>query len=457
VRQPFQLPPLERAAQLALAITVVVFVFGSSSVADLNVQGHKLRWACLIGLAFVALAWAASRRRADLPWSPFAAVGAIAGLALISTLWSVRPRLTFERASSLTIVLVIAGALAFAAAGRAASVERLLDAVLAAASLVALAGIGLWVVSPNTAVIAADEGNPSRFRGLGENPNTVPMLFAVALPLATLLVLDGRRPRRRAVGLAAFLLLEGSIVASGSRGALVSAVGAVAFVAVVTLTSWPRRIGAVVIVGAVFLVSVGIMEIPKPLPPATTAPPATSQPASKPAPSSQYLDAQLLLRLEDDIGHPPYGSTAPTYHRHFLGTSGRIEAWRGAIKQALQRPIAGYGFGTESKVFVDRYVTFYGGLPENTYIGLFLQVGLAGLVAFALAILALARIAWQRLPELSRESRARTVAAGGMLVAGLLLGLGQSYIYSVGNVATLSVWVGALLVVAAAVPEKVSS
>ena len=57
-----------------------------------------------------------------------------------------------------------------------------------------------------------------------------------------------------------------------------------------------------------------------------------------------------------------------------LSSSGRFEAWRGAIRQGNERPIAGYGFGTEGDVFVDRYYGLDSNLTENSYVGLYLQL-----------------------------------------------------------------------------------
>ena len=77
-----------------------------------------------------------------------------------------------------------------------------------------------------------------------------------------------------------------------------------------------------------------------------------------PPPPPRYLDAEGAYPLDDDIGRPLPGGGQPTVRRSFLGSSGRIEAWKGALRQAEQRPLLGYGFGTESRVFVDRYYTF---------------------------------------------------------------------------------------------------
>lgn len=457
MRQAFQQLPLERAAQYSLALTVVLFVLGSSSVTQVAGPGRELRWAGLVALAVVALVWAAARGPVDMPRWPLAGMGILGAVALASASWSVQPRVSLERGASFVILLVTASALGCAVAGRTASVQRLLDAVLAAATAVAVAGVGLWIVSSHTAVAGAELGIPARFRGLGENPNTVPMLFAVALPIATLLLLQGAAWQRRAVGAAAFVALEGSIVASGSRGALIGALGGVLLVAVVTATTWWRRFATVAAVAALFLASIVIMQIPKPLAPTPASAPPVTGPSAASAKPPRYFDAQQLLRLEDDIGHPGHGRTTAVHKRRFFGTSGRVEAWRGAIGQALQRPLAGYGFGTESHVFVDRYFTFEGGLPENAYIGIFLQVGLVGLAVFLLVIVTIVHAVWRLRPRVPSAARSVAAAATGMLAAGLLLAVGQSYIYSVGNVATLSVWIGAMLAVAAVATPRDSA
>ena len=98
-------------------------------------------------------------------------------------------------------------------------------------------------------------------------------------------------------------------------------------------------------------------------------------------PAPGYLDANLQgPRLQDDIGHPGVGVADTTRReRNLTGSSGRTEAWRGALGLAADRPVVGYGFGTEDRTFVDRYVFFNSNVPENSYIGILLQLGLVGL------------------------------------------------------------------------------
>jgi uncharacterized membrane protein len=149
----------------------------------------------------------------------------------------------------------------------------------------------------------------------------------------------------------------------------------------------------------------------------------------------------------------PEGYYTPTPVGLFGAHQGRFVVWRGALDDIVKRPFWGYGFGLEESVFVDRYYDFQGSRPESSVLGLAIQVGTVGLaafVAFALAILGVLVGALRRGPP---EQRELVAVCGGVLLAGLLLGLVQSYVYSVGNIATLTLWVAGFLLTAAAVPR----
>jgi O-antigen ligase len=421
---------------------VFAFACGSSSVATIDRDGKHARWAMLVVLLVVAAgaAWRAAPRR--LPRG-FAAAVWLAVLATVSTLWSVDPRLTFERAGSFVLLVATAG-LAAAACARPADAERALGGILAGAVLVALAGVALLAVDRGDALQHGSTGVPTRFRGLGESANTSSLLIGLALPLAVYSVLRAQRVRHRVAGALVFLLLDGSIVGSGSRAPLVA--GFAAALGLVALAP-ARRVafGAAVLV--LLGLSVGLGTIPKPL--ASGSKPAVAAPAG-PRAAPGYVNAEEAFPLEADIGRSlPHegGAEAP---RSLTGSSGRTEAWRGALHEAARRPVAGHGFGTEARVFVDRYFFFAGGLPENSYIGVLLQLGVVGLVSFlgmfALWFGAGAR-AWLRAAPRDRLTLAACAATLG---AALVMAFVQSYFDSVGNIATLSLWLAGLLLVSAA-------
>ena len=172
---------------------------------------------------------------------------------------------------------------------------------------------------------------------------------------------------------------------------------------------------------------------------ASTASRAVVAPASPPPPARPgFRDAEGDYPLDADLGRPPPGGGEPAVQRSFSGSSGRTDAWRGAIHQAARRPLLGYGFGTEARVFVDRYYRFFGGLPEDSYIGISLQLGIVGLIAL------LGLFAACLLPLPPRPGLAW--ACVGVVAAGMVMAVVQSYVYSVGNIAAAPLWIAAFMV-----------
>src|SRR5581483_4895046 len=113
------------------------------------------------------------------------------------------------------------------------------------------------------------------------------------------------------------------------------------------------------------------------------------------------------------------------------------------LHQAAQRPVVGYGFGTEDDVFVNRYHLFAGGVPENSYIGIVLQLGAVGLALF------LVTLAWwlgRGVRALRGPERLALAAAGAVTVGALAAAVVQSYVWSVGDIATGTFWIAAFLV-----------
>lgn len=373
------------------------------------------------------------------PASPFATAAAagFAALALLSTAWSVEPRTTFERAVSLGFLFSVCVSVARAVQGRPQRAIAVLQGFLVGAAVVGVAGLILLAVDHHRAIQAATYQAPARFTGLGQDPNTVALLFAVTVPLAVWALLRGRR---RPLAAATLALLAGTIVASGSHGAVVAG-GVGAFVVTVAVLGRSRAaLVGVIVVTLCVAVGAGIQAIPKPSDAATTS----SRPAQPTGPKAKhgYLNGEAVYPLDADIGQPLPGGGQPAVRRGFFGSSGRLEAWQGALHEAARRPVAGHGFGTEQAVFVDRFYRFVGSLPENSYIGLALQLGIAGLVLLALLVIVLGRAGIRAL----RGPRRDVAAAGlGVLAAGLVIALVQSYLYSVGNIATAAVWITAFL------------
>ena len=113
----------------------------------------------------------------------------------------------------------------------------------------------------------------------------------------------------------------------------------------------------------------------------------------------------------------------------------------------LARPLTGYGFGSEDKVFVDSYYWFQGDRPENSFVGMFLQLGLLG-VLLLVAVVVLVLVPPLRLRFRERGGSTLAAATAGAVVAGVVTMVFQSYVYSVGDIGTLTFWLSAFLTAA---------
>jgi len=444
VRNTLRRLPLADGISFAIPATILALALGSNWSPSVRSVAGPLRWVGLLVVCVLALGLALERGRPvrAIGWTG-AAAAAFVAVAFASALWSVDPRLTAARAVSFVVLLVAAAALSLTAAADRALGRRVLAAVLAGAVLVALAGIGVYLVRHGRAVQPATTQNPVRFRGIGQNPNTIAMLLAVALPLAALLGLEARTRARRLTAAAAFLLLWGSIVASGSRGALLAGFAAIVFLGVAWARDLRTRVAIVAGAAALLAIGAGITKIPSPLSP--NDPQAHKSASAYAAPYNAH-DAERFWRLEDDVGRPPGGAYRPAQKRTLFGGSGRLDAWRAGIDQADARPLLGYGFGTEDHVFVDRLYDFEGGTAENSFVGLFMQLGGFGLALFLVLVACLLAAGWRAVR--AAPDRGLAAACFAVLVVGLALAVVQSYVYSVGNTATMSIWICAFLPVA---------
>ncbi|MEP6978492.1 MAG: O-antigen ligase family protein [Thermoleophilia bacterium] len=451
---------LERAIQLAIVATVVTAVLAAGALLSWLEPARKLRWAALLVLLALSLVAARRARPSFHPASTYGAAAGLGALALLSAAWSSRPLSTAAHAASFIVLLAACVALAQAVRGRPEAIRAVLDGVLAGTAVVALGGLLVLLFRHDRALAPATTSLPVRYQGLGGGPDTATMVMAVGVPLAARALADARRRVAGLLPAALLLLLLGSIVASGSRGALLAAFGGLLAYVLIGFRGARQRTVLAAGVAAVLVLSVLLTRVPKPLdtPPPAAQPVTTSPAAGLPKPRPGYVDANLVLRLNDDIGHPLPGVADTTPRpRTLFGTSGRAEAWQGALELGARRPLLGYGLGREDQVFVDRYVDFNSNQPENSYIGLFLQLGGVGVAVFLLLVGSLA-VRVLRAPARLLERERRLVAAcAGAFAAGLVLAFFQSYIYAVGSNAAAAVWICAFMLAAAATLRDTSA
>lgn len=415
--------------------------------------GRVVRWALLAELCALALAWAALRiwsergaaARSDARTSrrvPAAGgLGAVlVALALLSSTWSASSGVTFGRALTLAALLATAWALAFGTAGRSDAAGQMLLGVLAGAGILAVGGLVTLALDSDRALVPATTGTPTLYNGLGSNPNAFALLFAISLPLTVWAFVEASSRGGKWLAAGMFLLLDGSLTASGARGALLAGLVGVAAFLVALPVSRKLRWGLVGATAVLLVVNVVAWE----LPPTAERNPVLNPEFGAEVPINER-DAQFIKPLQNELA---LGDSARRFEEELLGSSGRVQAWAGALRQAWERPLLGHGFGTEERVFVDRYYPFVGGRPENSYVGTVLQLGLVGVGLLAALVVAVLVPALRGLVRLSGEERRTAAICLGLVVGGLVLALTQSYITSVGSTATLPFWLAAALLVA---------
>jgi len=480
--------PLRRALAdwgipFGLACMVVAFAAGSAFDPQLKHYALDVRWIVLLVVCAAAVFDAVRRLwpTRSLPARGVLAFGALAGsflaVAVVSTGWSVAPRLTFERARTVGILFLLGAALATSTAEDPSARVRLFQGLGAGAIAVGLLGVGVLLFDYDASAIQSTSTSPWRYRGFTENPNTIAILAGASLPIIVALALRAGSALRTAAWSVGALVMVGSIVASESRGGILAACAGTLVVAVFGVRGVRRQLVAVTALLVVFGGGIVLRQAvqpppptftsqiaaPVPLPPPAPAPtgntgtPKSNKPKSekpkqkptkpKPKPASPKPKPQpqlerptvhtaLLPQEQDEIGHPALSKTEAT-----TLASGRVAAWEGALEQIGDRPILGYGFGTEQKVFIDRWYYFQGGTSENSYLGLLMQLGAIGLALVLAMGLALLVGGFRALRVVEGDDRITTVASLGVIVAAAAIMLIQSYLYSVGNVASATVWI----------------
>jgi hypothetical protein len=431
---------LEGAIQVLLATLVFALAAASSNVYLLNIPvGRTARWVLLGILCALALVYAATSTRGRPRLGlPAVLSGAFVLLAFVSVLWSPDPRLTLGRSVTVALLLVTALALVHGTEGRPEAVGHILVAILVGALAVAVGGLVDLAVRPSLAYIPATTQSPLRYSGLGANPNTMAMLLALAVPIAVWTFAEAGARWMKAAAVAALLLFDASIVAAASRGALLAALlGVAALIPALARTRRARVILAVAAL-AVFAVDVAVMEVPQP----SRTEPVLNKRFGSYVPLGP-MDAQARRPIESDIGFPEPGDKP--FRRSLLVSSGRMDAWIGAARQAGQRPVLGYGFGTEQNVFVDRFYLFYSSLVENSFIGTTLQLGVVGLALLLALLAAIARLAVRAVRRADEEGRRVAGACAGVAVCGVVVAATQSYLTSVGSPTAVPFWLCAAL------------
>ena len=426
---------LEGSTVAAFGAAILLLALGSSILPEVKSVAGKGKWVATAAFCVLALVLAARSRPVRAITALHWVAALLVGLSVVSAGWSVAPATTLKYAVSTGVMLVTGAAVGFAVAARPGLARKLGYALAAVAVGIAAVGLVLVLVSRSQAVAFGSSSQPTRLRGLEENPNTAPLLLVPAIPFIVLFALELRSRAKRAGVAVALAIVYGTLFASASRGGWAAGIAVSLALAALLPQGLPRKSAALVAAVVVWAVGIGVQH-------ATIARAGTPPAARALAASGEKswlegypVQGGYLGQLGEELS--PGGSTAWS----IFGSSGRTGAWRGTIRQALGRPLLGFGFGTEQIVFFDRYYNFQGARVESSYVGMLLQLGFAGLALLAAAVVVLAAAAVRGLRSLRGTERQTLAACAVASLGGVLLGIGQSYLYSAGNIAALSFWV----------------
>jgi len=349
---------------------------------------------------YVVARWQEGRRRPvatslDLPIALFLLAGAIS----VGVASDHRAALGLYRAYFIEAVAVFYVAVDLVR--RTEHVQRLVLAFAIGSTLFA----ALNLVAFTLALLSNSVHIGTAPNALYGDANPVAMYLDPAFALAVGLVLFGPSPRWRWTGVAWFAVIGAALLLTFSKGGYL-AVGALALVAVLSVRRW----GAPLLVGAVAAALV-IAQIP--------------------------LVAQRLGTIPISIG-------------------GRLEIYRATLQMIRNSPIFGVGLGGYSYQFRGEVPEIY---PHDIWLTFWVEIGLLGLIAFAMILFWLLWRGWRAWPQMQAFYRPALWGALGALVMWVAHGLVDSPYWK--NDMSVEFWTLAAVVIiclrtSAQEPESVS-
>ena len=407
-----------RSVAAAIGATFLALIASNSSLGWLKQPFLTARWAALLPLAVVLIPVARrlpQTRARRLLW-----LAILPGLALVSSAWSVEPKLTIERAASFGILLWVVVVCGLLWASDPRELRRFTDAI-GCVSLIVL-GISLVV-----AVTSQRGFLNGQLRGIFENPNGLGLFLALTYPFLAVAM-----ERRRLVPLQLVFAAAYFAVAffSDSRSGFVTlAITAVGYELSRRRFGWAGicALGAVGVAAAMILF--GGPEAP---PIASIAP---STPSAPGAPGT----------VPNAPKPPVSGAPGPAESLGDRLTGARLEAWRATLSFVDDRPVVGYGFGTGDRIFAlnperVHFVNFQGANPNDAYLQLLLELGALGAVIFLVPLLG-ACVVGVRCVVAGRSLDG--IGCGLALVAGIAAGVVESVFTSAGAPWALLIWLAA--------------
>lgn len=377
-----------------LLFTIAIFAYTTSYLPYGQGLMDPLRWILLAFLCVFALSAPRSSPTAFRAGGLKAFVFLFVAVALLSSLWShIASLRTFQRGVSVAFLAIFIFLALWPRLQKLADYYALTSVLAAAAWLTIAANLLALVVRPAWAIRPYTHA----FQGVFGNPNELGMLYAILLPMAV--ARFHYRPRLTSAALPAVVFVL--LLASQSRAGILGAfVGVGAFYA----QYYGQKLWIAIVLALMVLAPMVVMRD-----------------------TGTVLDPveQSFLRGESNVDQ--YGS-------------GRLGLWDMAFQRFKERPFAGYGLGTAGDCFMPNGEPFRW---HSSFTQTAVELGIIGLFFyFAPMVYSGVKMATYHLADV-KSARVRAVAAGlaAAWFAGAVDSFFESWLFSVGNVASLLAWI----------------
>lgn len=315
--------------------------------------------------------------------------------AFMSIAYSPYPYLTLERSTTILLLYISVFWIIWKYAYQQGP-EKVVSLILGVMWIIFIASYAAIFIGPFRPFLNG------RFMGVFANPNGMGVVSALILPLSLWKFLETGKKS----ALFLFLLISLSLLFCGARGSLNATLFALGYL--IYARSKRKNPFALFATLSCVLIFIWIIE--------TSA--------------KEFFKTYIRLESIPILG-------------------GRLEAWQAGVNLIMDKPLFGYGFGVEDKLFGLKKIMFRrhaGAYVHNSFLGMLLQLGLLGFIMFFVPLFILlfkelfSRNENQEVPILRYALRSS-------LIAGLVCCVSESWIYSVGNTQVFPFWIMVMLLV----------
>ncbi len=387
------------AFKACLFLTIMIFFHQATWIPTGKEFTNVARWVALGTLCLFALS-APGGETKGAPTRLKAMALAFATVAIFSSAWSrVLPMYTLQRGLSVLLLAVFLSFVVWPRLRKPADYAAVMKVIVMSAWVMMLVSMAMWLGRVGESV----RWPTGAVQGAFGNPNSLGMVSAIIIPVT----LGYFHYKKSILTLALLAMSVVLLLLCQSRAGLMgTVVGILAFYA----GFYGRKLWIGVLVMLLLMMGALVFR-------------DLGRAGDSRARTAAFQET--LMRGETDASE--YGS-------------GRIPLWTGALEKWKERPFLGYGFGTAGD-------TYYGGtrVParfHSSLVQITTELGLVGVFFFAAPLFySVARAVHKRaLPSLDRPSRAVVAALAAGWFGGVTNSLFESWLFSVGNVPTLLVW-----------------